>query len=67
MKELTDLINSVGFPIVVSIAMFYQNSTLTQSFQTITQELSSKIESNTLAMTKLIDQLNKVGIIKGSE
>lgn len=66
MKEITDLINTVGFPIVVSIAMFYQNNVLSQSFQKVTQELNSKIESNTLVMTKLIDQLDKLGV-KGSE
>ena len=66
MKEITDLINTVGFPIVVSIAMFYQNNVLSQSFQKVTQDLNSKIESNTLVMTKLIDQLDKLGV-KGSD
>lgn len=67
MKEITDLINSVGFPIVVSIAMFYQNNVLSQSFQKVTQDLTGKIENNTLVMTKLVDQLNKTDITKGSD
>lgn len=67
MKEITDLINSVGFPIVVSIAMFYQNNVLSQSFQKVTQDLTGKIENNTLVMTKLVDQLNKTDIAKGSD
>ena len=69
MKEITDLINTVGFPIVVSIAMFYQNNVLSQSFQKITQELATKIESNTLVITRLLDQLDKAGITpqQGSE
>lgn len=61
MKEITDLINSVGFPIVVSIAMYYQNNVLSQSFQKVTQDLTTKIENNTIVMTKLVDQLNKNG------
>lgn len=67
MKELTDFISSVGFPIVVSIAMFYQNNMLSQSYQNITQELATKIESNTLAITKLTERLDKDNGTKGSE
>lgn len=67
LKELTDFISAVGFPIVVSFAMFYQNTVLSQTYQKITQELSSKIENNTLVMTKLLDQLNQDGILKGGE
>lgn len=58
MAELTDFINSVGFPIVVSIAMYYQNNVLSQNFQKITQELSTKIETNTIAITRLLEHFN---------
>lgn len=65
MAELTDFINSVGFPVVVSIAMYYQNNVLTQNFQKITQELSTKIETNTIAITKLLDHFNPNNDTKG--
>lgn len=64
MTELTDFINSVGFPIVVSIAMYYQNNVLSQSFQKISQELSTKIENNTVAINKLLDHLDDKGADK---
>lgn len=64
MAELTDFINSVGFPIVVSIAMYYQNNVLSQSFQKISQQLSTKIEDNTVAINKLLDHLNDKGADK---
>lgn len=64
MAELTDFINSVGFPIVVSIAMYYQNNVLSQSFQKISQQLSTKIEDNTVAINKLLDHLNNKGADK---
>ena len=66
-KELSDFISSVGFPIVVSVAMFYQNNVLSNSYQNITQELTTKIESNTIAITRLIERLDKDDILKGSE
>lgn len=67
MKELSDFISSVGFPIVVSFAMFYQNNVLSNSYQNITQELTAKVESNTLAIMRLIEKLDKDDILKGSE
>ena len=67
MKDISDFISTVGFPIVVSVAMFYQNNVLSQSYQNITQELSTKIESNTLAITRLIERLDKDDLLKGSE
>ena len=67
MKELSDFISSVGFPIVVSFAMFYQNNVLSNLYQNITQELTAKVESNTLAITRLIEKLDKDDILKGSE
>ena len=64
MNDLSNFISTVGFPIVVSVAMFYQNNTLSSNYQQITQGLQDKLESNTLIMQKLIDQLSKNGAIK---
>ena len=63
-EELTNFISTVGFPIVVSIAMFYQNNVLSSNYQNMTKELQSKIEANTLVMQQLIDKLNNAGLIK---
>ena len=64
MNDLSNFISTVGFPIVVSIAMFYQNNTLSSNYQTITQGLQDKLEANTLIVQKLIDKLSKDGLIK---
>lgn len=63
-EELTNFISTVGFPIVVSIAMFYQNNILSSNYQNMTKELQSRIEANTLVMQQLIDKLNNEGLIK---
>lgn len=64
MNELTNFISSVGFPIVVSIAMFYQNNILSTNYQKMTQQLQDKIESNTKILTILVDKLGQSEILK---
>lgn len=64
MQDLSDFISTVGFPIVVAVAMFYQNNVLSSSFQQIAKELQDKIEANTLIMQRLIDKLNHDELLK---
>ena len=64
MSDLSKFISTVGFPIVVAIAMFYQNNTLATNYQQITKGLQDKIEANTLIMQQLIDKLISNGVIK---
>ena len=64
MSELSDFISSVGFPIVVSIAMFYQNNVLAVNYQKITEQLQQKIESNTEIITRLIEKLDQDDLLK---
>lgn len=65
MNDLSNIISTLGFPIVVSIAMFYQNSNLSKSYQEMTKELQAKIEANTLIMQRLIDKLDQDALLKG--
>lgn len=60
MQEINDFISTVGFPIAVSIAMFYQNNLLSNQYQKLTQELESKIENNTVILSKVLDHLNAI-------
>lgn len=57
MQELNDFISTVGFPIAVSIAMFYQNNVMSSQYQKLTQELQDKIENNTVVLSKVLDHL----------
>lgn len=65
MNDLSNFISTVGFPIVVSVAMFYQNNVLSSNYQQMTKELQDKIEANTLVMQHLIDKLGHDDIVKG--
>lgn len=59
MQNLSNFISAVGFPIVVSVAMFYQNNVLSSNYQKLTQQLQAKIESNTEILTRLIEKLDQ--------
>ena len=63
LQELSDFISTVGFPIVVSVAMFYQNNVLSNNYQKMTEQLQEKIESNTEVMTRLIEKLDHDDIL----
>ena len=64
MQDLSDFISTVGFPIVVAVAMFYQNNVLSSNFQQMTKELQDKIEANTLIMQRLVDKLDHDELLK---
>lgn len=59
MQDLSNFISTVGFPIVVAVAMFYQNNVLSANYQKLTQQLQDKIESNTEILTRLIEKLDQ--------
>lgn len=63
-QEVSDFISTVGFPIVVAVAMFYQNNVLSSSYQKLTQQLQDKIENNTEILTRLIEKLDQDDLLK---
>lgn len=54
MKEISDFISSVGFPIVVCLLMIYQQEKLSQSYIDIVQSLKELISDNTKSINLLI-------------
>ena len=64
MEDLSNFISTVGFPIVVAVAMFYQNNVLSKNYQDLTQQLQNKIESNTEILTRLIEKLDQDDLLK---
>lgn len=57
-QDISTLISGVGFPIVCSLLMFWQNNKLNESHREETNELRKTIESNTLAIQTLIDKID---------
>ena len=58
-ETLIKLINGVGFPIVVCIALFWSNQTSLQQNQLLLNEFKNTINNNTEALNRLANKLQK--------
>lgn len=56
MKEVSDFISTVGFPIVISLLMIYQQEKMAQSYMDIVESLKELISDNTKAISLLINK-----------
>lgn len=56
---LAQLISAVGFPIVVAVALYYQNASLAASFTKLNQQLQEKLDNNTVILTRLVEKLHQ--------
>lgn len=56
MKDISDFISSVGFPIVVCLLMIYQQQKMSDSYIQIVESLKELINDNTKAITLLINR-----------
>jgi len=64
---LAQLISAVGFPIVVAVALYYQNNSLSSSYQKLTQQLQEKIDNNTLVLTRLVEKLHQDVVLEKTD
>lgn len=56
MKDISDFISQVGFPIVVCLLMIYQQEKISASYIDIVQSLKDLISDNTKAINLLINR-----------
>lgn len=54
---VVQLINNVGFPIVVAGALFWQNIKTNDNYQTLLKELTDIIDNNTRSIKELSDKI----------
>lgn len=57
MSSILEIISSVGFPIACCIAMFLQQNKITENHKSEMSEMKKAIDNNTIALTKLIENL----------
>ena len=65
MDTIIQLINGVGFPIAVSIVLFYQNTKQDERYQELTKDLQEVINTNTKTLSELnanLTNINKKGV-----
>lgn len=56
-NAIVQLINNVGFPIVVAGALFWQNIKTNENYQNLLKELTDIIDNNTRSIKELSDKL----------
>ncbi len=56
--SVTQLIGTLGFPIVACIALFYTMNKQTEQHQEEMSKLTESLNNNTVAITKLTERLN---------
>lgn len=56
MKDISDFISSVGFPIVVSMLMIYQQQKMSESYIDIVNSLKELISDNTKSINLLLSR-----------
>ena len=56
MKDISDFISSVGFPIVVFMLMIYQQQKMSESYIDIVNSLKELISDNTKSINLLISR-----------
>lgn len=56
-NNIVQIINNVGFPIVVAGALFWQNIKTNENYQTLLKELTDIIDNNTRSIKELSEKL----------
>ena len=56
MKEISDFISSVGFPIVISLLMIYQQQKMSESYVDIVNSLKELVSDNTKSINLLLSR-----------
>lgn len=57
MKEISDMITSLGYPVVMSLILLYMMRETNNKYAETIEGLRKTIENNTLTITKLCDKL----------
>lgn len=58
-QDITNLVSSLGFPIVACGALFWSNLKTSDHYTTAIEQMRKTIEDNTLVTKHLIDKLEK--------
>lgn len=60
MNQLTQLISSVGFPIVACVFLYKQNCNIIENHKSEIDTLKEMINTNTLSVTKMYEKLDSL-------
>lgn len=59
LEEISQIITTVGFPIMAYIMMFNHNKEMQQAHKTEMESIRETLEKNTLVLQQLVDKLER--------
>ena len=60
MDEIIKMIQTLGFPIAVAIALFWQNNKLQEQHKQEMQNMTAALNNNTIALTEIKEKIGGV-------
>lgn len=60
MDEIIKMIQTLGFPIAVAIALFWQNNKLQEQHKQEMQSMTAALNNNTIALTEIKEKIGGV-------
>ena len=60
-KDIGDLISQVGFPIVVTLLLLYQQMKTSDSYYQLIEQVKNLVENNTKVLASMIEKQNNEG------
>ena len=58
-KDIWDLISQVGFPVVVTLLLLYQQMKTSDSYYQLIQQVKNLVENNTKVLDTLLEKQNE--------
>ncbi len=58
-KDISELISQVGFPIVVTLLLLYQQMKTSESYYELIQQVKNLVENNTKVLDTLLEKQNE--------
>ncbi len=55
-KDISELISQVGFPIVVTLLLLYQQMKTSESYYELIQQVKNLVENNTKVLDTLLEK-----------
>ena len=62
LENVIQLINGVGFPIAVSVALFYTNTKQDERYSELLKDLQATINNNTKVLAELSTKITEKGV-----
>lgn len=58
-KDISDMISQVGFPVVVTLLLLYQQMKTNEGYYDLIKQVEQLVENNTKVLDSVVEKLNE--------